>query len=61
MDQISPKGGHSPREKEPTLHLPLTTDPPTPLNPPKPLVWLVSLTPTPRQTTNFNSIPNAKF
>jgi hypothetical protein len=45
MEQYSPpKGGPSSpaASREPRLHLPSTTDPPGPQNPPKPLVWLVS-------------------
>lgn len=31
---------------DPKLHLPASTDPPRPQNPPRQLVWLVSFTPT---------------
>ncbi|CAI7629401.1 unnamed protein product [Penicillium glandicola] len=42
MEQTSPKGGpSSPASREPSLHLPSTTDPPGPQNPAKPLVWLI--------------------
>ncbi|CAG8242907.1 unnamed protein product [Penicillium salamii] len=40
MEHTSPKGGPS-SPAEPRLHLPSTTDPPGPQNPPKPLVWLI--------------------
>lgn len=39
----NPQSPSSSASREPKLHLPSTTNPPGPQNPPKPLVWLVRL------------------
>jgi hypothetical protein len=61
MEQYSPpKGGPSSpaASREPRLHLPSTTDPPGPQNPPKPLVWLVSASHLPTLQLMRNHQPN---
>ncbi|OJJ81959.1 uncharacterized protein ASPGLDRAFT_49949 [Aspergillus glaucus CBS 516.65] len=41
--KANPSSPSSSTPREPKLHLPSTTNPPGPQNPPKPLVWLVRL------------------